>query len=194
MAGSLFEGFAGGLLSKPPFMSNGRVTQLIKLAKQSDRGRISQRNEEMKRLVDELRASMQPIGEEKLKKLVNGSWVEMWTTEEAVLSLANKGFLGSTFDYAGGSINMYEDKFTNIVAFQNGNSIEADGVIKIDEENNRVSFRFNIAKIKIGGFTIPLPFSAGGFIDNVYADEKYRIGIDSRGDYRVYRRPNVPAN
>eukprot|EP00468_Gymnochlora_sp_CCMP2014_P011153 CAMPEP_0167763922 /NCGR_PEP_ID=MMETSP0110_2-20121227/13690_1 /TAXON_ID=629695 /ORGANISM="Gymnochlora sp., Strain CCMP2014" /LENGTH=188 /DNA_ID=CAMNT_0007651157 /DNA_START=56 /DNA_END=622 /DNA_ORIENTATION=- len=169
--------------------NNGKVKTLIDLAKKSDRGRITENNEEMKQLIDSLRSNMKPIGEDKLKKAVNGSWVEMWTTEDAVLSFAKNGFFGEKFDFAGGSINMYENTFTNIVSFSNGRSVEADGKIKVDTDNNRVSFRFNVAKINVGGITVPLPFAAGGYIDNVYVDSKHRIGVDSRGDYRVYRRP-----
>merc|ERR1711937_544149 len=99
---------------------------------------------------------MKPLGLEKLKAAVNGSWVEMWTTEDAVLSFAKNGFLGAEFDYAGGSINMFGDTFTNIVAFKDGKSVEADGKIKIEAEKNRVSFRFNVARINVFGLRIPL--------------------------------------
>ncbi|GAB5361877.1 hypothetical protein AAMO2058_000750700 [Amorphochlora amoebiformis] len=176
-----------------PAGKKGSVNKLVNLARASNRGRNPESNDEMVAMIDELRSQMKPFGLPKLQKSVNGSWVEMWTTEDAVLSFAKNGFLGAEFDYAGGSINMYGDEFTNIVAFKGGNAVTADGKIKVDEENNRVSFRFNVAKINVGGLTIPLPFSAGGYIDNVYVDDKYRIGVDSRGDYRVYRRPNVPA-
>eukprot|EP00471_Norrisiella_sphaerica_P005331 CAMPEP_0184480448 /NCGR_PEP_ID=MMETSP0113_2-20130426/1947_1 /TAXON_ID=91329 /ORGANISM="Norrisiella sphaerica, Strain BC52" /LENGTH=310 /DNA_ID=CAMNT_0026858941 /DNA_START=150 /DNA_END=1082 /DNA_ORIENTATION=- len=189
---SLLSGFGKGLFDSVPFNSDGRIKQLVELARQSDRGRNALRNAEMKKLIDDLRAHMAPLGLARLKKAVNGSWVEMWTTEDAVLTFARKGFFGSNFDFAGGSINMFEGKFTNIVAFEDRKSLEADGLISVDEENNRVSFRFDIAKVNFGNVQIPLPFSAGGYIDNVYVDDKYRIGVDSRGDYRVYRRPNVP--
>jgi hypothetical protein len=62
-------------------------------------------------------------------------------------------------------------------------------IAKDSSVNSRINFKFEKAVIKIPPFpTVTLPPVGSGWFDNVYANEKYRLSKDIRGDYLISRR------
>ena len=121
---------------------------------------------------------------------ISGKWELLWTTEKETLFFINKGLFGKAVTNVYQTIDFKQGIINNLIEFESDRVFSVLGTIEKDVSiNSRINFKFSKAVITVPPFpSLSLPPVGSGWFDNVYANEKYRLSKDVRGDYLISRR------
>ena len=125
-----------------------------------------------------------------LNKKISGKWELLWTTEKETLFFINKGLFGKSVTNVYQTIDLKQGVLNNLIEFEGDRVFSVVGTIEKDLlVNSRINFKFSKAVISVPPFpSLSLPPVGSGWFDNVYANDKYRLSKDVRGDYLVSKR------
>ena len=121
---------------------------------------------------------------------ISGKWQLLWTTEKETLFFINKGLFGKAVTNVYQTIDLKQGLLNNLIEFESDRVFSVVGTIEKDLLiNSRINFKFSKAVITVPPFpSLSLPPVGSGWFDNVYANDKYRLSRDVRGDYLVSKR------
>ncbi|KAJ1428850.1 hypothetical protein B484DRAFT_449677 [Ochromonadaceae sp. CCMP2298] len=180
------DGFFG-LLNKAPRLDS-KVPGLIALAENTKRGLISTSNAEIMSLVDEIEALN--VEQSFQKKLVQGQWEALWTTEKETLFFAKNGLFGTPVTRIFQTIDLDAQSINNVIEFGEREFSVLGSLQQSAEkkEGRKLDFSFKSATLKISPLSLKLPPVGKGWFENVFVNDQYRLSKDIRGDYLISKR------
>lgn len=100
------------------------------------------------------------------------------------------GLFGKAVTNVYQSIDLKQGLLNNLIEFESDRVFSVVGTIEKDQSvNSRINFKFSKAVITVPPFpSLTLPPVGSGWFDNIYANEKYRLSKDVRGDYLISKR------
>ena len=138
--------FGGGVLR------GDRLPQLLEMIGAQDRGLLTDRRDEIKRLIDAIaQQNAEFVGRDKqMFSRVGGRWRLLYTTEKETLFFAKSGLFGSKCLGIYQVIDTKARSINNLIEFEDGKSFSVLGAI--DDNSDvaaRVDFKFTRAAIKL---------------------------------------------
>ncbi|KAJ1478233.1 hypothetical protein T484DRAFT_1630125 [Baffinella frigidus] len=110
---------------------------------------------------------------------MNGRWKMLWTDEQEVLFLVEKGLFWDPCLAVYQDFDVAEEKFGNIIEFDNESKFTVQS--SFEPLGNRFDFKFQTAQIKWRQFQVPIPPVGAGWSEQIYLDDTFRMAKDSRG-------------
>lgn len=167
------------------------VQQLLDLVKGTDRG-VSTSPEAKERIlavVEELKRSSAGA---RTVDSISATWKLVWTTEkESLWIIKNAGLFRTKAGDVFQVIDIETNRLQNVVTFPPSGAFIVDSGLSV-EGAQRVSFKFNSAKLKLPSSDWKLPPFGQGWFDTVYCDDVIRVAQDIRGDTLVVERDGPP--
>ncbi|WIA17046.1 hypothetical protein OEZ85_013954 [Tetradesmus obliquus] len=141
--------------------------------------------------VEQLKAAQQGSTTTEASTL-SATWKLLWTTEKETLFIVKNAPVFGT--KAGGVyqvIDVDAKRLQNVITFPPSGAFIVDSSIAV-EGPQRVSFKFNAAKLKTASRDWGVPPFGQGWFDTVYVDGKIRIAQDIRGDTLIVGNDGPP--
>lgn len=173
--------------SPPPTKTNPLLLDLEVLIQESDGGISKDREAEIKTLMTSISKSRQ--GDQRTK--LPGQWELIFTTEKEV------NFFKTSWPFAKvSSITQDIDPYKsctvdNLISFDGGGAFAVTGTAspaESDSEYDRIEFEFKSAVIRAWGRELTLPPVGAGWFDTLFCDGNYRLSMDNRGDWSVFKK------
>jgi len=168
------------------------LAKLLDLVTSSNRGLFTDNNNACKELIDRIEDEQADViqRDRNFIKKCEGNWQLLWTTEKETLFFAKNGLFGAPCTTISQSIDLTNGVINNLIEFESGRKFSVLGSCAVDETDQRkFNFSFKSAQIVLPPFVnLSLPPVGKGSFVNVFANEKYRVSKDSRGDYLCLRR------
>ena len=116
----------------------------------------------------------------------------VWTTEKETLFIVkNAPFFGTKAGGVYQVVDVAAGRLQNVITFPPDGAFIVDSAIAT-EGPQRISFKFDAAKLKLKARGVQVPPFGQGWFDTVYVDDRVRVAEDSRGDTLVVRRDGPP--